>query len=681
MKELTIVHTPSDQGKPARVRLEYRAHSGTTGVAVEHDFTFHFAEEDRELIRWYLEDYLQLPWKDFEPRAQQAITRMKAVGVELFDALRYENGVPDSQSLEILGRVTADLKNTRFVISANEAAGIALPWELMRNSAQGDLGDIALRAGQFVRSQTIMNAGDAPPLQTDTLNILLVVCRPKGDQIGFQAIAKPLIEVLYPYRQRLRIDLLRPPTFLELAHVLEKNRDKPLKDRYQVVHFDGHGTLAQDKERKRTGMLLFETEDGSKDKHSGVEFSRLLVDAGVSVVVLNACRSATADFASGHLSVANQLLSSGVRGVVAMTHNVYVQTAKMFMKRFYELLLQGKEVAEAVSLARKTLRDEETREGRGRSKVELRDWTVPVLFHAETTQLINAQPENDDSDIILDLGDAPQETVAMRGVIPHEVKPFIGRDNVLLNLEREFRRNHAILLFGMAGAGKTQTAMAFARWWEMTGALEKSVFFFDCKRIQRYSALCDAVCQAYHEIITKKFGGGWESLSAEQRERLTPQLLAQQRLLLTLDNVESIAGYPESPSVPPHTAEETDLKTGWQPEEQAKLKQCLASLRNGKTHVLLLSRRDEPWLKEVCQAMPLNGMTLSESFQLAQHIVTDAAKAEGKQPPEERRDESYRKLLERLDGNPLMLETVLPRLVNQTPERLLDDLKNGRIAL
>ena len=80
-------------------------------------------------------------------------------------------------------------------------------------------------------------------------------------------------------------------------------------------------------------------------------WARLLADAGVPVLVLNACRSAHADLvaepetvaeeADAHRrvraygSLAQEVMDAGVAGVVAMRYNVYVVTAAQFIGEVY----------------------------------------------------------------------------------------------------------------------------------------------------------------------------------------------------------------------------------------------------------------------------------------------------------------------------------------------------------
>src|SRR5438105_1310731 len=55
--------------------------------AAEVEFPFTLSPEDRERIRWYLEDFLQFPMDPAPAIAQGVERRMAEVGTELFKSL------------------------------------------------------------------------------------------------------------------------------------------------------------------------------------------------------------------------------------------------------------------------------------------------------------------------------------------------------------------------------------------------------------------------------------------------------------------------------------------------------------------------------------------------------------------------------------------------------------------
>jgi hypothetical protein len=61
----------------------------------------------------------------------------------------------------------------------------------------------------------------------------MIICRPSGEgEVPFQSVARRLLEVFRPHRHRIRLDILRPPTFERLTEVL---KERP--NFYYVLHF------------------------------------------------------------------------------------------------------------------------------------------------------------------------------------------------------------------------------------------------------------------------------------------------------------------------------------------------------------------------------------------------------------------------------------------------------------
>ena len=159
-------------------------------------------------------------------------------------------------------------------------------------------------------------------------------------------------------------------------------------------------------------------------------------------------------------SIANQILRAGVTGVVAMGYSVCEETIVRFVGRFYKALIEGEELARAVSLARDDARNEPLRSS-AIGKIPFRDWIVPVVFQVAPFRPF--APRRDDaqfhSNPLLGEETAPYVLDGGRGAPLHG---FIGRGDTILKLQRAFYNSNVALLEGMAGVGKTETAAAFA---------------------------------------------------------------------------------------------------------------------------------------------------------------------------------------------------------------------------
>jgi hypothetical protein len=215
MRELAIHHVPAAGDRPSQVRVSYRKEGGAQAQERVADFDFAVSDEQRRLLQWYLEEYLLFPYGEFCTRAQQAEELMCGLGERLFEAV-----FRDREAAALYGRVANDLGNTRVVVHADSPEGGALPWELLRDPTRGEYGDLARLAHAFVRSRhdPVFDLPEPPPAGS-TVNILMVICRPGGPEgdVPFQSVARPLLELFRPHRDRVRLDVLRPPTFEQLA--------------------------------------------------------------------------------------------------------------------------------------------------------------------------------------------------------------------------------------------------------------------------------------------------------------------------------------------------------------------------------------------------------------------------------------------------------------------------------
>ena len=660
MKELIIRHLPAADGQPARVRVGYRTELGAQAQERETPFDFTVSDDDRSLLRWYLEEYLVFPWGEFRARAGKAEEAMRRLGKALFDAV-----FADRNTGALYAHVADHLPETRVVIQADDPAGIALPWELLRDPARGDYGELARRAAAFVRGQADLILEPSPAPTGETFNILLVICRPEGpEDVPFQSVARPLLELVRPYRDHIRVDVLRPPTLEQLERTLN---DKP--NFYHVLHFDGHGVFPRHGKGGQfygqggvPGHLIFEAEGGGANPVSGTQLGALLADKGVPIVLLNACQSGMTQPESPYPSVGNQLLRAGVRGVVAMAFSVYVQTAVRFMARLYGELVNGVELARAVTLAREEL-CVHPRRSSPIGDIPLQDWIVPVLFHAAP---VSAPARGDGIHLELEnLRDQQARAGAEIGCPEPPAFGFVGRDGVMLELERAFQHESIVLLRGMAGVGKTEMAAGFARWWAETGALDGPIFFFRFEHYQPLARVLDSVGQAFNPVIKQQLKQEWHLLDLGQRREVVLQILKQIPCLLIWDNFEPVAGFP------------TGTPSAWTAEEQAELRDFLRGLRGGKTKVLLTSRRDEPWLAPIYRRVEIGGLTLLEAQELALRVLRRAGLDERKLQalPD------YTRLLQYLRGNPLAIQVILPELGRMVPEALLRALQTGEATL
>lgn len=663
MKELTIHHLPADGNRPARVRVGYRPSEGSQVQEREAEFQFAFTNEERGLIQWYLEEYLLFPWGEFRNRAAAAEALMERKGDELFHAV-----FCDDETTELYARVMDDLLDTRIHISASDPADISIPWELMRGPVGKGNGDIARLAHAFVRGQPDTSYDPSAFPSAATFNILMVICRPGGPEgdVPFQSVARSLLELFRPHPDRIRLDILRPPTFERLAEVLAS---KP--NYYHVLHFDGHGTFPHAGATKQVqallklqGQLMFEREDGGLRAVKGEELGKLLAGKGVPAVILNACQSGMTYPEALYPSLGNQILLAGVGGVVAMAYSVYVEAARQFMARLYQGLINGEELARAAAIAREGLGEHPDRFSPV-GMVPIRDWIVPVVLQTGPIRLVPESPRS------LQLGDAPsgyrQEAGDAEINFPASSPlGLVGRDGVLLEMERAFQEQTVVLLGGWAGAGKTEVALSFARWRAETGGLNGAAFFFSFEHYLPLARVCDGVGQLFSEAIHKLTGRDWSLMTLDQQRQVALAILREVPCLLIWDNFEPVKGFPSWAT------------SQWTTQEQGELRDFLRDLRGGQTKVILTSRRDEAWLGGIYSRVGIGGLKLREAQELGYSVIRHSGMnlSEIRHLP----PQSSNELLNHLGGNPLVIQAVLPDLQRKGPDALLTALQSGDVS-
>ncbi|MCP4709388.1 MAG: hypothetical protein GY869_12245, partial [Planctomycetes bacterium] len=239
MNTVRLIHQSAIKDKHT-VMVEYNNKLRQTATV---EFEFSLSEPDQNLLRWYLEDYLQnvyTPEKKIATRVEQQIIDK---GIELFEAIFKAN----DDARDLWATLRSEISDTRIEISSGLAEGVMIPWELMRDPKTDTV--LALQARSFVRIHSQpARLPKLPRVEGDTIRILLVIARPAaGEDVPFRSVAGRLLKGLSRAdRQTVQLDLLRPPTYEQLSRVLRQTKaaGKP----YHVLHFDGHGTYLEHKD-------------------------------------------------------------------------------------------------------------------------------------------------------------------------------------------------------------------------------------------------------------------------------------------------------------------------------------------------------------------------------------------------------------------------------------------------
>jgi tetratricopeptide (TPR) repeat protein len=662
-----------DLGSDRSVTVSVSPETGFPEVVSRSVLEWPLTGEDLEGLRWYLEDYLKAPFGVWEDRGPGIQARLDGWGEAVFGSVFGPDPARDAYQ-------RARDRGLEVVFRSDAPGWLGLPWELMRDGA----GPVALGAGGISRSLPVADAAQALEVPGGRLRVLMVICRPAGtSDVEYQMVARPLLERLEAVRGQVDLVVLRPPTFGALSETLKQAADAG--EPFQVVHFDGHGKMPAwlvagpaaagvlpetpaDADEAEEGMLAFEQPWWGA--HLGAhqvaasQVARVLADARVPVVVLNACQSGAVG-KELEASVATALLRAGCAAVVAMAYSVYAVAAAEFMTAFYESLFTGQTVGQAVTAGRRRLA---RRPGRPspRGQMPLADWLVPVHYmrqdvsfpQARTARPADAPPLEQALDQLRETASAAEQADNPLGAAGGV---FVGRDDLIYQLEAAARLQHVAVLTGPGGTGKTELAKGFARWLRSTGGIDDpQLAVWLSFEPGTASPGLDAVISA---VGLEVFGTDFARLDPPARLDAVKRRLAQSRVLLIWDNFETVFSMPDPGAAAPPLDD----------AEREKIREFLAWVReHSRSMVVITSRSAEAWLGEV-RRIAVGGLNRAEIAEYADFLLAPYPRARDR-----RAGRVFGELLEWLDGHPLSMRLTLPRLDRTEPGTLLDGLRGTR---
>lgn len=647
------------------------------------------ADEERQRLRAYWEDYLEYPGRINVDDAAIIEQCIGEVGVRLFRAVF---SAPSTHGL--WNDVRGSLEQTRIEIELdrNSQAG-DIPWEYLRDPASNTF--VSSSAAGFVRRpigrdrDSTFDAYDDGPVR-----VLLVTSRPPcSPRFAFRPTARRLSHAVSEKEHpTVAVDLLRPPTIGQLSNVLMEV--EATGQPYHVVQIDSHAYLldpnedstAQDLQfgekvpryvRKlagKHGYLPFDDPTGASSTHllDGESLGDLLQEARVPLLVLNARRAA--DSTGGALgsspveafdSFVQTVMSRGVAAALSIPSCVDTAGCTQFLFNVYANLARGAPLGEVATAGRQWLRShpgpkkraspfiawdlaarkwhrEPTKRDVVEGLVREQDWLTPIVYEAEVTRLTDAPKA------------IPQAVQARRprtkqpsdhGLPNAAIPDLYGQEDTLVEIDRAWETNSVVLLHGPMGCGKTAVAVEYATWYReaIEGARVIYTSFADYRTLEKVAA-------EMRDFLGASDSEGVEPNWARDPYSGLPWLMNQGPLLWVWDHVERLSG--------------SESKAGvlWGEDERDLFLEVLELAQQTTADVLLLSRDSERyWLGETALRIEVQPLPVRQGLQLVQGALS----GEGRLM---QRATDWLSLAHFAEGNPAVLRCLTAQAIREGVE-------------
>jgi len=204
--------------------------------------------------------------------------------------------------------------------------------------------------------------------------------------------------------------------------------------------------------------------------------------------------------------------------------------------------------------------------------------------------------------------------------------------------------------------GKTTLARGFVKWLHQTQGLDGCLWF---SFVDIHSA--EYVLNRIGETF---YGPDFAAHDAQTRLAALAKALKQVRLIIVWDNFEVAAG-----------SAELGRPGNLSPEDRGLLLALLERIRGGHSKVLITSRSEEPWLGIQRLRVSIGGLAGEERWQYCEKILRGLGLAVNRQ------DADQVELVKLLDGHPLAMRIVLPRLETMTARQLIEAIRLNMAAL
>jgi CHAT domain-containing protein len=221
------------------------------------------------------------------------------------------------------------------------------PWELVRIALPATARlRYLFRDERFSLVRTVI---DHRPVDQPKERRKLVILTVDATKVVDDQELEPDFPEHLPQAAPLRRFDLRHPTKKTIDELIDQIADG--EDPLDIFHFTGHGRPPRD--GQAGSLVLYRDHDTGSEHYRGDELARQLQRAGTSLAFVNACYTDQA--APGDGPGIAQSLTGIVPVVIAIRDAVRDRDAKDFAETFYQWLLNGSTVDEAVTRGRVAL--------------------------------------------------------------------------------------------------------------------------------------------------------------------------------------------------------------------------------------------------------------------------------------------------------------------------------------
>ncbi|RPA94798.1 hypothetical protein L873DRAFT_1792710 [Choiromyces venosus 120613-1] len=719
-----------------------------------------FNAQSETRLRWALEEHAQkAPFED--QKAADISQELWGYSMSLMEQLRLteiisslskskkkraseEGMTPEASMQGIKGKkwfVDIGGWGWNSVEGAQEACMNGIHWEALENP---DVWPTQIRPCIIVRrrvpSANIVTRVPIVGVGSDTFRILLVVSHPMSvvtsgrKTASPRLVSRPLVDLVERLKTEcgapVYLEVLRPASWRALEEKLIQSE----KGFWHLVHFDVNARVTKVPQKKTPCQkasadkdevsLSFVSERCPQKRtwRTAREISSLLVSNGIKFVILNAPRTAKS-FGVVSSNFAEALVQEGIRAVVALPNKILNAGAEVLMSTFYRCFLaETRDLAVALSEARRAMMRVKKREGRFGVMIPVDDWIVPILYHNGATEVsvigndltnFTAASRNTVPDpkrflskfqglLSGDHTRSPDAIIADKVLTGNEAIP--GREYDIFKME-QLLDNNILHLTGVPGVGKTKLMAHLGWWWKATSLVEDS-FYFDYDKqpsltpemllLEIYFQLFSPTPVETHRKSSRttsprpppvcpigSFLTQWPVSASPQSSptsdtsddigddcwmEKTLDRLKERPYLIVLDSLES---------------SEAEIKD----DEvlRGEVNEFLKMLQGGKSVVIVVGNKKESWLNDSLVRFGtyhLNRLDIDQAVDLAGSILEKHGRDRKRFQSVENKH-YLEMLLQLCDFNPLIMELTLPKVAQNslTPLEILFDTLRSETTL